>query len=355
MITFTEGNLLNADVEAVVNTVNTQGVMGKGIALMFKEAFPDNFKAYAAACRRGEVVVGKMFVFQRHDLVAPRLIINFPTKKHWRNPSKIEWIDEGLQDLKRVIAEYRITSIAIPPLGAGNGGLDWDDVKPRIVAALEAIPNLRVIQFEPTKKYQNVAKRKGIQRLTPARALVAELVRRYWVLGIECTILEVQKLAYFLEDAITRHNLPNHLDLRFQADRYGPYAPRLTHLLDGLDGSYLECDKRLSDAQPMDVIRFNDDRRELVAAFLSTPEAKVYRPALEETDKLIDGFQSPDDMELLATVHWLLHREGVSASLEAVKSGLRNWPGGKRAGERKLRLFDDRVLKLALERLAHLH
>src|SRR5712691_5298428 len=132
MITFTTGNLLEADAEALVNTVNTEGVMGKGIALMFKEAFPENFKAYAVACKRREVQIGHMFVTERQQLLGPKWIINFPTKKHWRHPSKIEWIEGGLEDLKRVIVEREIHSIAIPPLGSGNGGLDWQDVKTRI-------------------------------------------------------------------------------------------------------------------------------------------------------------------------------------------------------------------------------
>src|SRR3954470_1840626 len=132
MITFTQGNLLDAQVEAVVNTVNTVGVMGKGIALMFREAYPENYKAYEAACKRGEVVVGKMFVTENHDLTGPRYIINFPTKKHWIHPSRLEYVVQGLEDLVRVVRERRIRSIALPPLGCGNGGLDWGQVRKAI-------------------------------------------------------------------------------------------------------------------------------------------------------------------------------------------------------------------------------
>src|SRR5688572_9765584 len=116
MMRFTQGNLLDADVDAVVNTVNTVGVMGKGIALMFKERFPENFSAYAAACKSGEVQVGRMFVQAGAELDGPRLIINFPTKKHWRQPTQVEWIEAGLVDLKRVIRSKGIRSIALPPL-----------------------------------------------------------------------------------------------------------------------------------------------------------------------------------------------------------------------------------------------
>jgi O-acetyl-ADP-ribose deacetylase (regulator of RNase III) len=350
MITFTEGNLLNSDAEALVNTVNTVGVMGKGIALMFKEAFPENFRAYAAACNKGQIELGRVFVTERQDWVGgPRWIVNFPTKKHWRHPSKIEWIEEGLEDLKRFIVEQDVRSIALPPLGSGNGGLDWRDVRSRIETALGSLSDVTVIVYEPTEKYQSVAKREGLQKLTPARALVAELVRRYWILGIECSLLEIQKLAYFLERKIEAFGLDNPLKLQFQADRYGPYSPKLRHLLNGLDGSYLHCEKRVSDAGPLDVIWFEDAKRDRVDAYLGS-EAKLYRPALEATAELIDGFESPLGMELLGTVDWLL-KEGVRPNVDAVRIGLQEWPGGAGAGERKRRLFDDRMIGLALGRL----
>jgi len=134
-------------------------VMGKGIALMFKERFPENFAAYAAACKQGEVTVGKLFVTRGVELGGPGWIVNFPTKKHWRNPTRIEWVSEGLAELRRFVLENRIASIAIPPLGCGNGGLDWAEVKPLIIAALADLPETRVLVFEPTAKYQNVAKK----------------------------------------------------------------------------------------------------------------------------------------------------------------------------------------------------
>lgn len=350
MITFTQGNLLESGAEALVNTVNTVGVMGKGIALMFKEAFPENFRAYAAACKTGEVQVGRVFVTERPDWVSgARWVVNFPTKKHWRNPSRLEWIDRGLQDLKRFIVESGVRSIAIPPLGSGNGGLDWRQVRPMIEAALGSLPHVDVIVYEPTNAYQNVSKREGVRRLTPARALVAELVRRYWILGIECTLLEIQKLAYLLEQQIETLQLDNPLRLEFRADRYGPYAPKLGHLLDGLDGSYLHCARRVADAGPLDVIWFDDAEKDRLGLYLST-EAKHYLPALEATAEQIDGFESPLGMELLATVHWLL-RQGVEPSVPAIRASLGMWPGGASAGERKLRLFDNRLLELALRRL----
>jgi O-acetyl-ADP-ribose deacetylase (regulator of RNase III) len=159
MIEFTRGNLLEANADALVTTVNTVGVMGKGIALIFKAAFPENFKAYEVACKKKEVRVGRMFVTECRGLIGPKWIINFPTKEHWRGKSKMEWIETGLEDLKRVAVERKIRSIALPPLGCGNGGLNWTEVLPKIEAALGTLNSVNVIIYEPTDQFQNVSKR----------------------------------------------------------------------------------------------------------------------------------------------------------------------------------------------------
>lgn len=352
MISYKQGNLLDARVEALVNTVNTVGVMGKGIALMFKEQYGHNFDLYAAACKAKKVKVGQMFVTETGELDGPRWIINFPTKDHWKGNSRLEWVESGLEDLKRVLRERKIRSVAIPPLGAGNGGLDWPTVKARIDAALYELEDVEVIVFEPTDKYQNVAKRAGVQKLTPARALVAEAVRRYWVLGMECSLLEVQKLAWFLERSLEHLGLRNDLKLKFVAHRYGPFAPNLNHLLNSLDGSYLRSDKRIADAGPLDVIGFDDARKELVQGYLKS-EAKDVVPALEMASQVIDGFESPFGMELLASVDWLLSRAGVAPKVPALMQGLADWPadGAAGAGKRKSEIFDERSVRIALQHL----
>ena len=351
MIEYTQGNLLDADVEALVNTVNTVGVMGKGIALMFKESFPENYKAYAIACEADEIVVGEVFSTYRTDMYGPKWIVNFPTKKHWRHPSKLEWIEAGLEDLRSFIVENKVRSIAIPPLGAGNGGLNWTDVRPLVDRILGDLPDTKIVVFEPTSKYQNVAKNKGVEKLTPARALVAEAVRRYSVLGLDCSLLEVQKLAWFLHRSVDRSVSQDPLSLNFQANRYGPYSDRLRHLLDGLDGSYLHCDKRLGDAGPSDLIHFDENKRTRLSAYFTAPEAAELLPVLDMTSQIIDGFESPLGMELLATVDWLIHVEGAPPSVEGIRKGISAWPAGPAASERKQRIFDDRLISLALERL----
>lgn len=350
MIRFTQGNLLEAQADALVNTVNTVGVMGKGIALMFKERFAENYRLYAAACKAGQVETGKMFVTSANELDGPRWLINFPTKRHWRSPSQMSWITEGLEDLRRFLIEHQVTSVAIPPLGAGNGGLKWHAVREQIEYVLADL-DVDILVFEPTRQYLNVAKRSGVEQLTPARALIAELVRRYWVLGMECSLLEIQKLAWFLERAIERLSATeNPLNLKFTAHKYGPYANRLEHLLDNLDGSYLHCDKRIADAGINDVIWFDEGRKSFLQTYLKT-EAKPFVDALESTARLIDGFESPFGMELLATVDWLLFQENVAPSVTAIREALGKWSAGASSAARKNKLFDDRAIDIALTRL----
>ena len=351
MIRYTTGNLLEARAEALVNTVNEVGVMGKGVALMFRESFPRSAGAYQLAAKAGDVRVGRVFVTEGESLISPKYILHFPTKKHWRHPSRIEWIRSGLRDLVRVIREQRIGSVALPPLGCGNGGLDWEVVRREIEAALDAIPDVEVFLYEPTQTYENAPKGAGVEGLTVPRALMAQLIRRCEVLGLGCTNLEAQKLAWFVKRWIDLCKVDNVLELEFVPNRYGPHADRLQHLLNAMDGSYLHCEQRMADAGPNDLIRFDDGRREEIASFLARPWAAPYKLPLEKTSELIDGFESPLGMELLATVDWLVTRAGCAANVPSVRKGLAEWPTSAAAARRKRKLFDDRMIEVAVERL----
>ena len=351
MIEYRQGNLLESAAAALVNTVNEVGVMGKGFALIFRDAFPANTAAYLAAVRAGDIRVGRMFVTETGSLGGPTWVINFPTKKHWRNPSKLEWIQDGLRDLVRVVTEKRIPSVALPPFGCGSGGLDWAVVKREIEGELGGLKDVDIIVFEPADAGEGAPEQAEGETLTPARALILDMIRRYAVLGLDCTNFEAHKLAWFLHRAIRTLRLPDPLYLRFEARKYGPYAAQLNGLLDGLDGSYLRYEKRLSVAGPFDLIWFEDGRRDALAEVLRTEPVRLYLPALERAAGVIDGFESPLGMELLATVDWLLVRERVRPTTVAVKAAARHWPGGKPAAARKLSLFDDRRLDLALKRL----
>ena len=351
MIRFTQGNLLEADAEALVNTVNTVGVSGKGIALMFKEAFPENFRAYEAASKAGRVVAGGLFITERHDMLGPRYIINFATKQHWRHPSKLVWIKEGLKALRHEVETRGIRSIAIPPLGAGNGGLQWADVRPLIEDALRDLAT-DIVVFEPTQTYQNVVKRQGVEKLTPARALMAEMIRRYEVLGFDCSMLEAQKLAWFLSRAINRAGLADPIANDFAANRYGPYSDKVRHLLNSLDGSYLECERRVADARTFDPIRFRHDRQDKISAYLTAPDVSSYRPALDHASDVIDGFQSPHGLELLATIDWLHSENRVPVETDAMMTAIASWPGPDGAAERKVRIFSRNHVEVAVQHLA---
>jgi len=235
MIYKAEGDLLSADVEALVNTVNTVGVMGKGIALQFKQAFPDNYSAYEAACKRGEVQLGKMFVFHRNTFSNPRVIVNFPTKKHWRGRSKLKDIESGLRALIQFVKSEKIQSIAIPPLGCGNGGLDWNDVRPRIEQAFAEVPEVAVQLFYPEGAPKADEMKVATKRpaMTPGRAVILALLSRYALPGYRLTLLEIQKLAYFLQEA------GQPLSLDFQKQKYGPYAETMHHVLQRMEGHFV--------------------------------------------------------------------------------------------------------------------
>jgi O-acetyl-ADP-ribose deacetylase (regulator of RNase III) len=350
MIRFTRGNLLEAGTEALVNTVNTVGVMGKGIALMFKERFAENYRLYVAACKAGEVATGKVHVTTVDELDGPRWIVNFPTKRHWRSPSQMAWVTEGLHDLRRFLIEQQVKSVAVPPLGAGNGGLNWLDVREQIVTVLGDL-EVDVVVFEPSGQYLNVGKRGGVEKLALPRALLAELVRRYWVMGMECSLLEIHHLAWFLERTLEASTgLENPLKLTFVAQAHGLHAQRLEPLLERLDGSYLRCEQHIGKAGNDEAIWFDPARKAFLHAYLAT-EAKAYADALARTAALIDGFESPFGLELLATVDWLIHKEQVPPTVAAVREALKQWPGGAEAATRKSRLFDAHAVGIALERL----
>lgn len=353
MIHYAQGNLLDADAEALVNTVNEVGVMGKGIALQFRNAFPESAREYQRAAESGQVKVGRVLVTPSHDLVGPRWIIHFPTKKHWRQPSRLQWIRDGMKDLVRAIREYEIGSVALPPLGCGNGGLDWAHVRKEMEGALSAIPEVDVTVFVPSENYFNAPKRAGVEELSPARALIAELIRRYSVLGLDCSVLEVQKLTWFLDRSLEHLGLGDPLKLRFNANRYGPYADQLRHLMDALDGSYLHSEKRLSEAKPTEQVWFEDSKREEVDAYLHEA-GQHFLPALKEVTELIDGFESPLGLEALSTVDWLLYCEGVKPTVESIREGIDHWPAGSSAARRKQRLFSDRLLELSTARLSEI-
>ena len=313
MIEYKHGDILKEEAEALVNTVNCVGVMGRGIALQFKDAFPENFKAYAAACRKEEVQPGRMFVFEIERLTNPRYIINFPTKRHWRGKSRMVDIEAGLKALVETIRQYNIRSIAIPPLGSGLGGLDWSEVKPRIEAALKPLTDVQVSLYEPqgAPAAEKMAHNREAPTMTAGRAALIELMRRYLagLLDPFISLLEVHKLMYFMQEA------GEPLRLRYQKDPYGPYAENLRHVLHTIEGHFVVGYADGGDA-PDKHLKLVPGAAEEAAAFLK--QHPDIRARFDQVSKLVEGFESPFGLELLSTVYWVMKNEAASSVDEVV-------------------------------------
>lgn len=338
MIEFARGNLLEADAEALVNTVNCVGHMGKGIALQFKQAFPENFKAYAQAVAAGEVAPGRMFIYETGLLANPRYIVNFPTKRHWRGKSRIEDIRTGLQALVDDVRRLAIRSIAVPPLGCGNGGLEWTVVRPMIEAALSEAPEVRVLLFAPhgAPDAKTMPIRTERPKMTTARALLVKLMEQYAGMAYRLTLLEIQKLAYLLQEA------GEPLRLRYEPGHYGPYAPNLNKVLERIEGHFI---RGYGDSQkPDEEIELLTDAVREADEFLATHSESVAR--LERVEELISGFETPYGMELLSSVHWVARHASDPASChdDAVRL-LHDW------SDRKRRMFKPEHIRIAWNRL----
>jgi len=337
MIHEEHGNLLEANADALVNTVNTVGVAGKGIALQFRQAFPDNFRAYEKAAKRGQVTPGRMFVWETGLLEPPHLIINFPTKRHWRGKSRMDDIHTGLQDLVRCIAEYSITSIALPPLGCGNGGLRWSEVRKAIVAALEPL-DVEVLLYPPegAPPADEMTVRSKKPRMSLSRAALLMLMKHYresdW---FRLSGLEVQKLLYFMQES------GELLRLEYQQAKYGPYAETVHHILQGMEGHYT---RGYGDRSKEPQIWVLDGAYDAAAEFLRAHPQTSGR--LRKTAELIDGWETPYGLELLATVHWALTKVNPPLRSRAdVCSFVANWT------PRKAKLFKPAQVNRAIDHL----
>lgn len=334
------GNLLVANVEALVNSVNTVGVMGKGLALQFKRAFPDNFKDYARACKDGEVEVGRVFVHRTGQL-QPKWIFNVPTKRNWRQPSQLDDVRRGIEALAKVIEELGIKSVAVPPLGCGAGGLAWSEVRPLVEEHLGRLEGVKVLLFEPgaTPPAESMPNRTSRPRMTPGRAALLALASSYLDAGLDDTVstLELQKLAYFMQAAGER------LRLKFVKHHYGPYADALRNVLGIMEGHYISG---LGDdaAKPTAEVKLLPGTREAAEAFLA--EKPATREHIAKVLELIRGFEDGYGLELLATTHWVMREEGGRGDdAERVAEAVRGW------SQRKARTLKTPHVAAAWERL----
>lgn len=348
MIIDATGDLLKADTQAVVNTVNCVGVMGKGIALQFKRRYPGVFTAYERACKAGDVTTGKTLPVPTGEVIGPEWVINFPTKRHWRAPSRLEWIEQGLNDLRRVVAELGIESIAVPPLGAGNGGLNWQDVEPLIRSAFEDAQDVKVYLYAPTSNQRrNVVAPARKIRITPGRALLLALMDQYAVVraaadplsGTGVSHLEVQKLLYFATMVA-----PN-ARMKFVQGKYGPYSDSARHMLQEIEGSYTsgygDGDDRVLTLRPIEVTH---EGRQQLMNYLERSDSNAVSATVDRVLTIVGGFEGAYGLELLSTTHWVASNEGAADEGEAT-AAVRRW------SERKGKIFTQAHVGNALAHL----
>lgn len=336
MIRYTVGNILSDEADVVVNTVNTQGVMGKGIALAFKKAFPANFKHYELEVKEGRAVVGRVIVHAT-GLTHPKYIINFPTKKHWRHPSKMEYLEAGMQDLVKQLSTLTdAKSIALPPLGCGNGKLDWSDVKPLMLRYLEPLSdNWDITIYEPGFKDQKMVERREVP-LTAARAILLHLLDRYRILGYDINLLVAQKMTYLMQ----RFGEP--MKLQFVRGPYGPYAHNLNFLLQKLNGAFLWYKEE--DNKPTTTVKLEGSKLNEVEHFIHEQATEEQRHRMDKVLELIKGLETPYGLELLSTVDFVIHQTG-KRDVNLIQEEIHKWT------DRKKELMKPQHIKLVHGRL----
>jgi len=322
MINYQIGNILDSNAEALINTVNTVGVMGKGIALQFKKAYPNNYKAYNQACKNEQVEIGKLFVTKDGNVsTGDKIIINFPTKKDWRKPSEYEYIQRGLEDLLNVIDTYKIKSLAIPPLGAGNGGLEWEKVKKIIEQYLSNL-NIEVIIYEPTTQIKEKLKKERV-KLTDARALLMFVLYDLVQNGEYVSEFSSEKVAYFLQ----RFGAYKYFKLTYLPNFYGPYSGKVRYLLNLLNGSYIMgySDMNKKPFEPLTLVA--DGYEDVKKHIERKPELKLIAT---KTTEFLNGFYSDFGLELLSSIDFISQKE-KSLNREIVVSKLETWSDRKRS------------------------
>jgi len=337
MINYIKGNILESPAEALVNTVNTAGVMGKGIALQFKKAYANNYKAYVEACKKNEIAIGRLFIFRDSNLISgEKYIINFPTKTDWRKPSEYSYIDAGLDDLIRVLDEYKVKSVAIPPLGAGNGGLEWERVKKIIEGKLMNI-DVDVKVYEPTQYIKEKMEAERI-RLTDARALLLYVLYDLVSNGEYVSEFSSEKVCYFLQ----RFGARKYFNLDFSPNFYGPYSGKVRYVLNVLNGSYLTGYSDMN-KKPFEPITMVSNGFETVQKYVEDkPELSVIA---EKTIRFLTGFYSDFALELLSSIDFISERE-KSYDKEVIKSGLAEWSNRKRS-----MFSDERYIDISIRQL----
>jgi O-acetyl-ADP-ribose deacetylase (regulator of RNase III)/uncharacterized protein YwgA len=339
MIHYQIGNILESSAEALVNTVNTVGVMGKGIALQFKKEFPHNTRKYEEACKAGTIDIGKLLVVRDLSLATgEKIIINFPTKKDWRRPSEYQYIELGLRDLVKVIKEQSIGSIAIPPLGAGNGGLDWQEVKKIMEKHLSPL-SVEVYIYEPNAVIQEAMKKERV-KLTPARAMLLDVLYDLVKNGEFVSEFAAEKIAYFLQ----RFGAADQFRLEYKQNFYGPYSGKVRHVLYYLNGSYISGYSAM-DKKPFEELGLVPDGVATVEEYLAQEENRVFQTIASRTKEFLTGFYSSFGLELLSTVDFIIREKKVQ-TIEEIEAHLEAWSDRKKTLFKNARYIEASVTRI---------
>lgn len=330
MIKFIKGNLLETDAEALVNTVNTVGIMGKGIALQFKNQFPENFKIYSKACKNNEFNIGDLIITEENSLLHndKKIIINFPTKTDWRKPSEYTYIEKGLKSLVEYLNSSKIKSIAIPPLGAGHGGLKWEVVRKMMEFYFRDLNQFEIIIYQPNDAIEEVLKKERV-KLTPARAMLLFVLFDLVKNGEFVSEFAAEKVAYFLQ----RFGADKDFKLNFQPYFYGPYSSKVKHVLYYLNGSYL-TGYSSKDKKPFEEIGIKLNTEIDVNHFLNLTENKEYLKIANKTKDFLQGYYSNFALELLSSVDFIMTSKKIK-NPDIIAKELYNW------SDRKKTLFNN--------------
>lgn len=347
MIHYVKGNLLESNAQALVNTVNTVGVMGKGIALQFREAYPANYRIYLEACRNKALHVGEMLITEDTNMMTGnKIIVNFPTKTHWKMPSEYTYIEQGLVSLRNEIVKRNIRSIALPPLGSHNGGLDWLIVKKMIEKALTDL-DCDVYLYEPSEIIIEKMKSERV-KLTPARAMLLVLFGDMNANGEFASVFAAEKTIYFMQ----QFGAKSLFKIDFKPYYYGPYSGgKVAHMLYRMNGSYIKGMGGM-ETRPFDYIWLIDGAESEARQYINSQENNLLRTVCDKTMLFLRGYYSNYSLELLSSVDYLLEtvpslknwrNDDTKRVLDIIEHEIQGW------SRRKEQMFKRNLLADALD------
>ncbi|MDH0869818.1 type II toxin-antitoxin system antitoxin DNA ADP-ribosyl glycohydrolase DarG [Agrobacterium pusense] len=335
-VTFKQGDMFAEPADAIVNTVNCVGVMGKGVALEFKRRWPANFEEYKRLCDRKALRPGKVFVYQNSDMLDQdswKFLVNFPTKDHWRGKSQIGFIDEGLDDFLAQVEKLGIRSVVLPPLGCGNGGLEWKEVKPLLVRKLSPVDGVEFLVFEPSetgKASGSVNMEMNFERAVLIKSF-GDLTDYF---GGSLTRIVMQKIVYFLQAMGVDYRMA------FARNEFGPYSDDLRAVFSSMEKKNV-LKGFSSETRETTVV---PEAYKLADEFLQGDERRRAEEVINRASLLFEGYESPYGMELLSSVHFLADHEKIS-DVSDIQKALSGWNAQK--GEK----FSSDIIGIAYSRL----